>query len=124
MNSANSVCYYHGDGNFCNIMVQRYIDDEKLETEYYPLTKAEAKLIAEWAQQVFDNKQFRFTTMDIRGWTIFLPKRIVEIRPLMSPLQRLVEAISRHPAAEDDPEVIDAINAVEDALKGNQDAQN
>ena len=105
-------------------MVQRYIDDEKLETEYYPLTKAEAKLIAEWAQQVFDNKQFRFTTMDIRGWTIFLPKRIVEIRPLMSPLQRLVEAISRHPAAEDDPEVIDAINAVEDALKGNQDAQN
>ena len=34
------------------------------------------------------------------------------------PLQQLVEAIGRHPAAEDDPAVIDAINAVGAALAG------
>lgn len=33
-------------------------------------------------------------------------------------LQALVEAIGRHPAAEDDPSVIDAINAVGEALAG------
>ena len=33
-------------------------------------------------------------------------------------LQRLVEAIGRHPAAEDDPAVIGAINAVGAALAG------
>lgn len=32
-------------------------------------------------------------------------------------MQSLVEAIGHHPAAEADPAVIDAINAVEDALK-------
>ena len=31
-------------------------------------------------------------------------------------IQQLVVAIGRHPAAEDDPDVIDAINAVENAL--------
>lgn len=32
-------------------------------------------------------------------------------------IQQLVVAIGRHPAAEDDPDVIDAINAVEEALR-------
>lgn len=32
-------------------------------------------------------------------------------------IQRLVVAIGRHPAAEADPEIADAINAVEDALR-------
>ena len=32
-------------------------------------------------------------------------------------IQRLVVAIARHPAAESDPEVADAVNAIEDALK-------
>ena len=36
-------------------------------------------------------------------------------------LQGLVEAIGRHPAAEADPEVIDAINAVEDAIRKNDE---
>ncbi len=35
-----------------------------------------------------------------------------------SVLQRLVEAIGRHPAAEDDPEIADAINAIEKELAG------
>lgn len=124
MNSANAVCYYHGDGDFCNIMVQRYKDNcdvgdlEGLETEYCPLTKVEAKLIVGWAEQVFDSKQFRFTSMGTRGWTIYLPKRVIEVKPLEhSPLTRLIEAINRHEPMADDPAVIDAINAVEDALR-------
>jgi hypothetical protein len=36
-------------------------------------------------------------------------------------IESLVEAIGRHPAAEADPEIADAINAVEDALKESQD---
>ena len=32
-------------------------------------------------------------------------------------IQRLIEAIGRHPAAENDPDVIDAMSAVEDALR-------
>lgn len=32
-------------------------------------------------------------------------------------IERLVEAIGRHPAAESDPGVADAINVIEDALK-------
>ena len=32
-------------------------------------------------------------------------------------IRHLIEAIGRHPAAEADPAVIDAVNAVEDALR-------
>ena len=118
MNGANSVGYYHGDGDFCNIMVQRHKDngEEGLECEYCPLSKAEAELIADWAEKVLDSKAFRFTTMSIRGWDIFLPKRQVNVRPLMSPLQRLIVAIDRHSPVKDDPEVVNAIHAVQDAL--------
>ena len=33
------------------------------------------------------------------------------------PMQQLIDAIGRHPAAESDPAVADAVNAVEDALR-------
>ena len=121
MNSANSVAYYHGNGDFCNIMVQRYKDNgnKNLECEYCPLTKAEAGLVTGWAEQVLDSKQFRFTTMELRGWTIFLPKQVVNAKPLdkRSILDKLVEAISRHPSAEADADVADAINAIDDELR-------
>ena len=117
MNSPTSSEYYHGDGDFCNIMVQRYDDDGNLETEYCPLAQAEAKLIVSWAQEIFDSKQFRFTIMETRGWTIFLPKRVVNVRLLEhSALAWLITAIGRHEPMANDPAVIDAINAVEDVL--------
>lgn len=42
---------------------------------------------------------------------------VLELCTGASVLQPLVEAIGRHPAAEDDPAVIDAINAVEEELQ-------
>jgi len=53
------------------------------------------------------------------GWSAW---RVTEeeVRRPSSLLQGLVEAIGRHPAAEADPEVADAVNAVEDALKESQ----
>lgn len=121
MNSATSVCYYHGDGNFRNIMVQRHSEngDEAVAgivTEYYALTEPEAKLVLKWASQVLDSKKFWFTSMEMRGWSIFFHPRQVNVTPVA--LTRLIQAIGRHPAAEDDPDVIDAINAIEKELAG------
>lgn len=42
---------------------------------------------------------------------VYYPKKVIGV------IEQLVQAISRHPAAESDPDVIDAINAVEDTLK-------
>ena len=44
--------------------------------------------------------------------------QVLELPTGAGVIQRLVEAIGRHPVAEDDPDVIDAINAVGAALAG------
>lgn len=120
MNSPSSIYYYHGDGDYCNIMIQRHKENGKkgLECESCSLTEAEALLVCKWADSVFKSKAFRFTSMRVRGWTIFLPERKRNVRPLMSPLQYLVAAISRHEPMANDPAVIDAINAIEKELAG------
>lgn len=120
MNSPSAVSYYHGDSDFRNIMVQRHSENGDggvagIVTEYYPLTEAEAKLILKWASQVLDSKQFWFTCMEMRGWTIFFHPRQVDVTPLV--LTRLIQAVARHEPMANDPAVIDAINAIEDALK-------
>ena len=118
MKSACAVNYSHND-DFCNIIVHRGGDySPNSQCELCSLTKQEAWLVALWADEVFNNKTYRFLGISPWGWTIFLPEREVNERPLeKSVIERLVEAISRHSAAESDPDVIDAINAVEDALK-------
>jgi len=118
MKSACAVNYSH-NGDFFNVMVHRGGDyGPDSQCELCPLTKEEAWLVALWAEEVLDDKTHRFTTIAPWGWTIFLPEREVNERPLEKPvIEHLVEAISRHPSAESDPDVIDAINAVEDALK-------
>ena len=118
MNSPSSIYYYHGSGDYCNIMVQRHKDngEEGLECEECHLTEAEAQLVTDWARKVLNSKTFRFVGMAVRSWTIFLPERKRNVRPLMLPLQRLIEAIGRHPTAEADADVADAINAIDDAL--------
>ena len=120
MNSPSSIYYYHGDGDYCNMMVQRHKDngEKGLESEEYDLTAAEAQLVNEWAKTVLDSGAFRFVSMSVRSWTIFLPERQRKITPLdMSPLTRLIQAIGRHEPMANDPDVIDAINAIEDALR-------
>lgn len=119
MNSPSSIYYYHGNGDYYTLMVQRHKEngEEGLECGSCSLTEAEAQLMCKWADKVLDSKAFRFTSMSVRGWTIFLPKRKREIRPLISPMQHLIQAISRHDVMANDPAVIDAINAVEDALR-------
>jgi len=119
MKSACAINYSH-NGDFFNIMVHRGGDyGPDSQCELCSLTKQEAWLVAKWADEVFNNKTYRFTGSSPWGWTIFLPEREVNERPLekFGPIERLVEAIGRHPTAESDPDVIDAINAVEDALK-------
>lgn len=119
MNSPSSIYYYHGNGNYCSLMVQRHKDngEEGLECECCDLTEAEAQLMTDWAQKLLDSKAFRFVSMAVRGWTIFLPERKRDITPLdTSPLTRLIQAIGRYEPMANDPDVIDAINAVEDVL--------
>jgi len=121
MNSPSSIYYYHGNDDYYTLMVQRHKEsgEEGLECEDYRLTEAEAQLVNGWVGEILISKAFRFISMKPYGWTIFLPERKRNVRPLMSPLQRLIEAIGRHPAAESDPEVIDAINAVENQCRDN-----
>jgi len=118
MKSACAINYSH-NGDFYNILVHRGGYDRDSQCEDCSLTKEEAWLVAHWADKVLNDKTYRFTGISPWGWTIFLPEREVNERPLekSGPIEHLVEAISRHPSAESDPDVIDAINAVEDALK-------
>lgn len=60
------------------------------------------------------------------GDVAFIAKENLEVLEATEPrniggwsdrMQQLTEAIGRHPAAESDPSVIDAVNAVEDALR-------
>ena len=120
MNSPSSIYYYHGNGDYCNMMVQRHKDngEKGLECESCELTEVEAQLVSAWAKKVLNSKEFRFITMNVRGWTIFLPERKRDITPLdTSPLTRLIQAVGRHEPMANDPAVIDAINAIEDALR-------
>ena len=121
MKSASAVNFYHGNDGYYTIMVHRPDDNgleygEKSQCEFCHLTKEEAWLVAKWAERVLDNKTHCFTNISPSGWVIFLPKCEVNVRPLMSPLQHLIEAIGRHPVAEADADVADAINAIDDAL--------
>jgi len=119
VNSPSSIYYYHGNDDYYTLMVQRHKEngEEGLECEDCKLTEAEAQLVNDWVGNALTRKAFRFISMKPYGWTIFLPEQKRDITPLMSPLQRLIEAIGRHEPMANDPAIIDAINAVEDALK-------
>lgn len=123
MNSPCAINFYHGTDSYYTMMVHRPTDSGEeygnaAQCEFCRLTKEEAWLVAKWAEKVLDDKAHRYTDISPWGWTIFLPARVVETRRLLSPMQRLVGAIGRHPAAEDDPDVIDAINALGAVLEG------
>lgn len=81
MKSACAVNYYHGDGDFCNIIVHRGGDyGPNSQCELCSLTKQETWLVTKWAEKVLDDKTHRFTTIAPWGWTIFLPEREVNER--------------------------------------------
>lgn len=83
MNSACWVYYYH-DGDYHDMMVHRRGDNggDSDHCESCLLTEAEAWLVVEWAKEVLNNKTHSFVGMSPWAWTIFLPERVVAVRPL------------------------------------------
>lgn len=101
------------------------VDASPDQDRYYHPTKTSARRLATVMERILYSKKFwyvsyRPSSLRIRfgepeDWGPLAKARLTTGAGVM---QRLVEAIGRYPAAEDDPEVIDAINAIGKELAG------
>ena len=114
------IYLYHGDDDYRSVRIDRgSIDNGTSRARNYHPTQASAWRLARLMERILDSKKFWCTSVAPRSLMILF-RGYAEPRNIggwSEPMQQLMDAIGRHPSAEADADVADAINAIDDALK-------